>query len=501
MSCYSLIVNCTQTSAQWARSSASNGDVMAAAPLNIKRKPDLSKAEVRRKLSQRSYPYWQALAFGRFLGYSHRPQAEAFWLARYRRKNGEYHQRRLGKPDDRTRRDGDKILSHRQALDRAWKWLATVSSDASDPNPLRGKNRDLLYCPIGDVFTLGHALKEYLEWKRLASAETHFDVIVSMINHHILPRLGPMPLDELQSEHFRTYFLEVLETPPQRGNRPPGERRPLATFDSEAIRKRKKTVNVLMSILRDTLRLAWENSKTDNDRLWRSLRSFPNVDRPRMLHLSRSECRLLLRNCRVDLRPLVLGALYTGCRSLELLRMQVCDVGKDGYGVYVLPSKTHKSRFVFLPDEGMAFFLKLAKGKPAHQLLFTRLDGTRWGEYYRKLFKDAGSAAGLPKEFCFHGLRHTYASQLVQAGAPLIVVADQLGHANSVTVSRTYGHVSPQIREAEVRQRFTVLSPQNSKSALAQKKMLTRWRKSFHGSDWRGYAKIHDLSGRARTTS
>jgi integrase len=202
---------------------------------------------------------------------------------------------------------------------------------------------------------------------------------------------------------------------------------------------------------------------------------------------------LLLKNCRPDLQRLVLGALYTGCRSLELLRLRACDVGRDGYGIYVAPSKTHKPRFVFLPDEGMAFFLALTRNRPAQALLFTRDDGRPWSEYYRVLFKGAARAAALPEDFSFHGLRHTYASQLVQAGAPLTVVSDQLGHVNTVTVSRTYGHVSPQIRESEVRQRFTVLEPKNAQSAERQKRALARWRVNFHGSSWRTYAKIRDL--------
>ncbi len=59
----------------------------------------------------------------------------------------------------------------------------------------------------------------------------------------------------------------------------------------------------------------------------------------------------------------MLAALYTGCRATELIRMRACDVGRDGYGVYVTPVKRYRARFVFLPDEGMAFFLKLAAGR------------------------------------------------------------------------------------------------------------------------------------------
>jgi hypothetical protein len=173
--------------------------------------------------------------------------------------------------------------------------------------------------------------------------------------------------------------------------------------------------------------------------------------------------------------------------------MQAAHVGRDGYGVYITPVKSYRPRFVFLPDEGMTFFLRLAKGKRSSDLLFERPNGRSWYSYQKYEFKKAVRKADLPLEFTFHGLRHTYASQLVQAGAPLPVVAEQLGHANSDTVSRTYGHLSPQIRESEVRQRFTTLNRENAALANRTRKALKRWRSSLHGSNWRTYAIITDV--------
>jgi integrase len=42
----------------------------------------------------------------------------------------------------------------------------------------------------------------------------------------------------------------------------------------------------------------------------------------------------------------------------------------------------------------------------------------------------------------FHSLRHTYASLSVMAGAPLLVIAQNLGHANTRMVEAHYGHLS-----------------------------------------------------------
>jgi hypothetical protein len=145
----------------------------------------------------------------------------------------------------------------------------------------------------------------------------------------------------------------------------------------------------------------------------------------------------------------------------------------------------------------MAWFLDLVKGKGPHDLVFVRDNGKPWYDY-KHPFKVAVRKAELPDNFSFHGLRHTYASQLVMAGATVYAVAEQLGHVNPATVLKTYGHLSPQARESEVRQRFSTISFKNKRVANEQKQKLARWRSRLHGKDWRTYAQITDAPGRVR---
>src|SRR5205809_1102122 len=84
--------------------------------------------------------------------------------------------------------------------------------------------------------------------------------------------------------------------------------------------------------------------------------------------------------------------------------------------------------------------------------------------------------------------------RLHQSGAARTGISERRGQGNTVAVSGTCGHVSPRIRGSEVRQRFTVLEAKNGRAADRQKRKLARWRSSLHGSDWRSYAKIADLS-------
>ena len=58
--------------------------------------------------------------------------------------------------------------------------------------------------------------------------------------------------------------------------------------------------------------------------------------------------------------------------------------------------------------------------------------------------------------FRFHELRHTYASLLIADKTPLVVVAKNLGHAQTSTTSNIYSHViaSAEAKAAQVTDKF-----------------------------------------------
>lgn len=58
-------------------------------------------------------------------------------------------------------------------------------------------------------------------------------------------------------------------------------------------------------------------------------------------------------------------------------------------------------------------------------------------------------AAGL-RYVSPHGLRHTYATQLLQAGTPIAYVKDQLRHASIAITVDIYGHAIPSANRAAV---------------------------------------------------
>ncbi|MGZ2260023.1 tyrosine-type recombinase/integrase [Roseobacter sp. A03A-229] len=331
-----------------------------------------------------------------------------------------------------------------------------VAAVSSKKYPV-GVNAQLNYLKAEARFTVGDAMHAFVEWKRIAAARTYFETSLSLINYHIIPRLGHLPVEELSQSVFTQFCIDVLETAPKRGRGGAGARVRLVDIDHERLRKRKKTLNTVIGLLRTAIEMSWENGDVDSELSWRRLRRVPHADTPRQSFLTRAAAKRLIASCRPDLALLVQGALYSGCRVSELARLKARDVGGHVFGIYVAPMKSYRGRYVMLPNEGMTFFLDRVEALDDEDLVFRMASGRSWSGCHKYLFKEAVRRADLPESFVFHGLRHTYASQLVQAGMPLAMIAKQLGHANTDTVSRTYGHLCCDGLEGEISRRFAPL--------------------------------------------
>jgi integrase len=67
----------------------------------------------------------------------------------------------------------------------------------------------------------------------------------------------------------------------------------------------------------------------------------------------------------------------------------------------------------------------------------------------------------------FHTLRHTWASLSVMGGMPLLVVANNLGHADTRMVERHYGHLTQSYMDDAIDQcapQFDMVEPGNVKT-------------------------------------
>lgn len=101
---------------------------------------------------------------------------------------------------------------------------------------------------------------------------------------------------------------------------------------------------------------------------------------------------------------------------------------------------------------------------PSHAPLICTLAGKRvQTAYVRALLPRLASQAGIEKRVHAHGLRHTFACELMRERMPINLIQKQLGHASLAVTSRYLQHVTPpELVEAMQRREW----PEEASSAL-----------------------------------
>jgi integrase len=61
--------------------------------------------------------------------------------------------------------------------------------------------------------------------------------------------------------------------------------------------------------------------------------------------------------------------------------------------------------------------------------------------------REACKRASISPAIGVHALRHSWASQAVMGGMPLLLVAENLGHSDTRMVEKHYGHLTDDYRD------------------------------------------------------
>lgn len=192
-------------------------------------------------------------------------------------------------------------------------------------------------------------------------------------------------------------------------------------------------------------------------------------------------------------QPFVATLFGTGARFSEVTALTVADVDlghgtisitkawKDN-GKRIGPPKSRRSvRTLSLAPETIAVLRPLVEGQPGDKLVFTNATGNAvrlqtfhdnaWRPAVRLANGEPGQAPGatakrvarrrdaagrviepattpLGKRPRVHDARHSCASWLLAAGAPLNVVQAHMGHESITTTTSTYGHLMPSAKAA-----------------------------------------------------
>jgi integrase len=146
------------------------------------------------------------------------------------------------------------------------------------------------------------------------------------------------------------------------------------------------------------------------------------------------------------LLPMIEVSLLTGLRRGELFQLdwRAIDLQRRRLTVVGTTAKSQQTRVIPLHARAVEILTKL-EPKPDGPV-FRNRDGTPVGSTktaWKRLTKAANLRAG------WHAMRHTFATDLLNGGAPVTVVKDLMGHASLSTTAR-YLHATEEQRQSAV---------------------------------------------------
>jgi integrase len=387
-------------------------------------------------------PYWRAIDAGLHLGYRKGKTGGKWVLRRHVGGRKVYEVETIGTADDTLDPDGAIVLSFAQAQAKARTRFVESKRTAAG-----------LTATQAGPYTVAVCLTEYLTWMEQNRKSAR--AVGWTAKACILPELGSKRCDRLTTEEIRAW-LDAKAKEPARLRTQKGEQqryREVAPQQrEEETRRRRATANRKLVILKAALNHAWRDGKIPDDAAWRVVKPYRETDTARSRFLTVAEATRLINAAEPDLRRMLQAALMTGCRYAELAALTAADFNPDSGTLHVRISKSGKGRHVVLTEEGVEFFRSLAAGRGSQDRLLLKANGGKWlKSHQHRPMREACGGAKIDPPVGFHTARHSYASLAVMNGAPLMVVARNLGHSDTRMVEKHYGHLAPSYIADEIR--------------------------------------------------
>jgi integrase/recombinase XerD len=130
-----------------------------------------------------------------------------------------------------------------------------------------------------------------------------------------------------------------------------------------------------------------------------------------------------------------------GLRVSEIVNLKIKDIDSQNMQVFIEKSKGKKDRFVNLPEsilEQLRSYFK--ECKPVVYLFEGQYGGQYSSRSAQQVFTDALKKAKINKTVGIHGLRHSFATHLMEAGTNVNFIQQLLGQ-NDIKTTLRYIHV------------------------------------------------------------
>ena len=175
---------------------------------------------------------------------------------------------------------------------------------------------------------------------------------------------------------------------------------------------------------------------------------FDNIPRPKKQSslpkaLSKKDITKLFAQVENPKHLLILKLCYgMGLRVSEIVNLKIVDIDSGRMLVHIEAAKGKKDRYVTLPSSILDDLRNYYRTYRPKSYLF---EGQYGGQYairsVQAVFKNAMQKAKINKTIGIHGLRHSYATHLMECGTDMVFIQKLLGHKD-IRTTEIYAKVS-----------------------------------------------------------
>ncbi len=189
------------------------------------------------------------------------------------------------------------------------------------------------------------------------------------------------------------------------------------------------------------IRILGQNEKVSTLIRPKKKKKVPNV-------FSEEEIVRLLKSCDNLKHKCILMLVYSGgLRKSEVLNLKPAELDFDRKTIFVNKGKGGKDRFTFFSVSAQKYLREyLNQYRPKYYLFEGQTGGRYSDSSVQSLFEAARIKAQIKPNVTLHGLRHSFATHLIEKNIPLHVVQELLGH-ESIKTTEVYLHVSNKFRK------------------------------------------------------
>lgn len=211
------------------------------------------------------------------------------------------------------------------------------------------------------------------------------------------------------------------------------------------------TINRELGTLKSMMKFAYKKKYLDKD-YFSNVKKFKIVNISNEFILEEKDIQILLENIEHPFKTAVILALYGGMRRGEVCNLEWSDIDfenntisiKDKPHLNWSPKTNTSIRKIPVHPFLKEYLLNLNKTVEIKNnfVCFYKdsLNSLKEG-YLTNYVGKIKKKLALPKDFCFHSLRHTFVSKMAEFGVPTYHISKIIGHSNTKITEQIYTHL------------------------------------------------------------